>query len=174
MSWTTSAFDCPDMRPLSDALWPDDSVRTEQMRRLVPLFEAWLGWTDGQRADWAQAVALRTVREILPIALRAAKIDEALVLACEQAQDLDAAGAAAGAAAGHANVERDAARAARYASDAAGAAAGRANVERDAANAARAAANAARYASDAADAAASYAVLALAVTIWAEETEKVA
>ena len=156
--WTSDPLilDRPDVRLLNDALWPDDVVRTEQMLRLAPLLEAWPGWGDEKRVVWVRGVALRTAREILPIALRAAKIDEALVFACEQAKDLVAASYAS-----------DASRAASYTR-----------------YAARYAANAARYASDAASAAnfakyaessvASYAVLALAVTIWAEEAEKAA
>ena len=174
--WTDSplVLDRPDVRSLNDAAWSDDATRTEQMLRLAPLLEAWPAWSASKRAAWAQGVALRTVREILPIALRAAKLDEALVLACEQAKDLDAARVASNAASNAALYARGAAL---YVSNAAKAAK---NASHAASRAALYVSNAALYVSDAANyanaarAAAGVTVLTLAITIWAEEAEKVA
>lgn len=88
--WTSDPIqlDRPEVRPLNDAPWPDDVVRTEQMLRLAPLLEAWPGWGNEKRVAWVKAVALRTVREVLSITLRAANINERLVVACEKAEDL--------------------------------------------------------------------------------------
>jgi hypothetical protein len=120
---------------LNDSGWSSSTARGNGMRAYA-LQQLGCREIDGVR--FAQMVALRTIREVLPIALRAAGLEEHAVN-CESATDLTAADAAAAAAA------------ARYAADAAAAA--------------RYAAAAARYAADAADA---DQVLALAAKIATE------
>ncbi len=171
--WTDSfiALDRPDVRPLNDAAWPNDATRTEQMLRLAPLLEEWPHWSLARRKAWARRVALRTVREVLPIALRAAQIDNATIAACEQANGLEAE-MAARAASNTANdfasaaawdskcAESDAAKSAVWAG--AWAAIACALAESDPASAAGAAAGSAAVAD----------VLVPAVTIWVDESER--
>jgi hypothetical protein len=111
-----------------------DGLRNELLKPLVPM----IAGTKGARADEqrrAEFLAMWSINKIIPIALRAAKLEEHAV-ACESATTLPDAAYAAKAAAY-----------AAYAADAAAYAA-------DAAYAAKAAAYAAAYAADAADAAA--------------------
>jgi hypothetical protein len=93
---------------LNDAVWSSDVARTKACLPLALLTES------EAPAGWVDQYALRTTREILPIALRAAGLEYHAV-ACASAEDLDAAGRAAGAAS---NVASRAAFA-RYASNAA-------------------------------------------------------
>jgi hypothetical protein len=124
---------------LNDADWSSDDARTKACLPLALLTES------EAPAGWVDQYALRTTREILPIALRAAGLEYHAV-ACESAEDLEAAGRAA----------KDAYYAATYAADdaddAADAAYDAANAANDAnaANAACYAANAACYAANAA------------------------
>ena len=90
----------PDLRALNDAAWSTDAMRTEHM---VPVIEAlwdWSAWTDERRRRVVARVAERTIREILPIVLRQAGLnDEANRCAEEGTADAaDAAYAAARAA----------------------------------------------------------------------------
>jgi hypothetical protein len=151
----------PDLRPLNDA-FRDDAARTEHLVPVVLALWDWAEWPAGRRVDWARGVALRTIRQVLPIVLRARGL-VADAEACERAETLDQARAAA----------RDAAVAAAvvFARDAADAAA----VVFAAASAASVAfvsvVFAAAFAAAAADA--RHEVLALACRIWREEAERV-
>ncbi|MDR7574202.1 MAG: hypothetical protein QN194_14920 [Armatimonadota bacterium] len=64
----------PNIRPLNDA-FRDDRGRTETMSRLYALLEDWGWWSKSRRMRFARGVVSRTVREVLPAALRAAKLD---------------------------------------------------------------------------------------------------
>ena len=71
---------------LNDA--PDWSSPQARAEALLPLALAQLGAADADWAEWVRLLALRTVREVVPIALRAYELDEDLTTACEQAEDL--------------------------------------------------------------------------------------
>lgn len=183
----------PDLRPIQDAYGGDDARRTAAVVPLVEALWGWPDWTSERRGAWALAVALRTVQEILPIALRATGLGDQ-PSACGSATTLAAAWVAAGAAETTARSARSAARSAgRAASAAAGAArsaqsAGRAALAAaEAAQAARSAGRVALAVTAAAHAAARAAhaaarpagrstaradVLDLACRIWREEAER--
>jgi hypothetical protein len=142
---------------LNDSNWSSNEARTRGMRRIAI---AQLGSVDIDQKEFANIVALEVVRQIVPIALRAAasmKANakhkdalEASAAACEAATDLASARAAASAA-------NEKARTA-YAADAAYAAYAAYAYAADAAYAAYAAyADAAAYAADAAAYADAYA-----------------
>ena len=115
--WTDNPteLDVPDLRPLNDAIWSSDTLRTEWMVRVmlsvIPV------WRSPSRTAFVMRLALATVREVLPPALDAVGLSSAAEV-CRQASTLDAARAAARAAEAAARTARAAAR------DAAGAAAG--------------------------------------------------
>ncbi|MGH7432358.1 MAG: hypothetical protein ACREJL_01260 [Candidatus Methylomirabilales bacterium] len=84
IEWTDNpaAVGLPDMRPINDAPWTSPEGRA---RGLVPLMEAlweWESWSAERRGAWTQAVAQRTIAEVLPIALRAVGL-EAEAARCE-------------------------------------------------------------------------------------------
>jgi hypothetical protein len=176
----------PDIRSLNDAAWPD-SARTAAMLPLLAALSDWTEWGDARRMAWARSVVLRTVRELLPLALLRWPHH---AQACREARDLPAAAAAARAAAAYAAAALPASRitvqnrsrAAAHAEAAAAAAAyAAAHAEAAAAAAAYAAADAAYAAADAAYAAAdaayaaadaAAAILELACRIWTEEAER--
>jgi hypothetical protein len=120
---------------LNDAGWSSDAARTKACLPLALL-------TESEAAEgWEQQYLLRVIREILPTALRAAGLGDHAV-ACESAEDLEAAGRAAkGAyyAARAYNAASAAEYAAEYAARAAGAAyyAAKTTKDPDAAAAAR-------------------------------------
>jgi hypothetical protein len=60
----------PDVRALNDAPWSSDVARTRGMMMLAPMLCAWPTWDAERRAHWLRLVVLRTVRELVPIALR--------------------------------------------------------------------------------------------------------
>jgi len=129
-------------RRLNDANWSSPKVRADSLRAYA-LNQLGCSHIDGR--EFAKRVTLRTIREILPIALRAAKL-ESEAKACETAEDLKAAGAAARkarAAAAAADAAADAYAAAADADAAAAAAAADAAADAAAAYAADAAAYAA-------------------------------
>ncbi len=138
---------------LNDAAWPTNKDRTDGMRKLAI---AQLGSDTIDQKAFRLEVAFQTIRQIVPIALRAAaklnpKFAEALELcsvACEIAQDLSVARTAVRAALEKARETR-ASAAAAYAAYAAAAAAAAASA---AASAAAASAYAAADAAAAADA----------------------
>lgn len=152
-----AAAGLPDIRPLNDAGWSSDEARTRAMRPLVKALWGWPEWSEKKRVAWARRVALRTVREVLPIALDAAGLRRD-AQACRAARTLRSAAAAANAAAAPSG-----AAAAAYSADAA-----------ESAAAARAAAAAAAYARAAAYAspAAADRVLRLACRIMREEAQR--
>ena len=96
--------------------WTSDTARAKGLRRAAI---AQLGSSEIDQVDFAKALALETIRQIVPIALRNAGIQspplskdfETLAIACETSGDLDSAKKAA-----------HAADAAAYAADAADAA----------------------------------------------------
>jgi len=56
---------------LNDAPWSSDAVRTEHMLPLGSIILAWPSWSTEKRQAWAKVVATETIRQILPLALRA-------------------------------------------------------------------------------------------------------
>lgn len=80
------AVGLPDMRPINDA-FRDDETRTRCMLPVAIALWDWPQWSDDRRVAWVRAVVLRTVREILPIALRACGFEQSAA-ACERAEDL--------------------------------------------------------------------------------------
>jgi len=96
---------------INDADWPSPEARAEA---LLPLALAQVGTAEKDRRAWARALALGTIRRVLPIALRAAGLENH-AMACEAATTLDEAKKAANAANAAAG-----ARAAYYAVKAAG------------------------------------------------------
>ena len=112
---------------INDAMWPSPEARA---KALLPLALAQLGTAGRDRGPWVQRVAEGTIRQILPIALRAAsKVHpdeerraalEGAAIRCEQ--DGTGAAAAAAAVAADAADATDAAAAADSAVDAADAA----------------------------------------------------
>ena len=111
MTDNPNAVGLPDIRKINDA-YCDGRRRTDALIPWLVALEGWAEWPKADRVAWAQRVTLRTVREVLPIALRAEKLDEH-AQACEAAEDLASAKAAAGTAAGTA--ARDASWAASWA-----------------------------------------------------------
>jgi hypothetical protein len=83
----------PDSRSLNDGPWSSNRARTDAMLPLGVALWDWSDWTPKRRTAWAQRVSERTIREILPIALRAAGLT-AEAERCER----EGAGWAAGAA----------------------------------------------------------------------------
>lgn len=61
----------PDTDPINDGPWSTDRARTDNMLSLAPLLCEWPSWSSARRRRWARAVALRTIREVLPLALDA-------------------------------------------------------------------------------------------------------
>jgi hypothetical protein len=170
LQWTDDPVQTqfPDIRPLNDAWWESDAQRTEH---LVPVIEAlwdWPQWDKARQQRFAERLAERTIREILPPALETAGC-KAEAEACRKDGDeksaraakvaatsaaTDAANVAAASAAAYATATR-AAKVAAYAT---------------AANAAAAAANVAAYATAAAYAAGNS--LIFACRIWRECAEE--
>ena len=97
---------------LNDANWSSKEARAKGMRRVAI---AQLGSNKIDQKEFAEEVALQTIKQILPIALLAAAkmipahagALRACALACELALDLPAAHAAADAAARAADAEKD-------------------------------------------------------------------
>jgi len=174
--WTDSPAETgyPDLRPLNDAPWSSDEVRTQAMLPLLVSLAWWADADEARRKRFTNAVALRTIREVLPIALRAAGLELSAVR-CESAKDLAEASAAVAVAVNAADAARAVADAVAYA-DAAYAVNDAAYAAVNAADAARAAARAAAYVVAAANAAraatVAYAV-AYAVVVAAAAADKV-
>ena len=134
---------------LNDSAWSSNEARTKGMRRIAI---AQLGSVDIDQKEFANIVALEVIRQILPIALRAAakanpkRSDEleGSAVACEAATDIPSARAAARAANEKArSADADAAAAAAAAAYAACAAANAYDADANAADAYAAAADAA-------------------------------
>lgn len=96
MEWTDDPvyLGTPDIRPLNDAEWPSAAARTEAMIPLLAAVSGWKTWDTVDRVSWSRRVAERTIREVLPIALRAVGLEDAAVL-CETHGDAKSARAAA-------------------------------------------------------------------------------
>lgn len=81
-------------RRLNDSRgWGDDKTRAAGMRDLLISQIGSKGVVDDR--EFARRIALKTIQRVLPIWLRHGKIDEKLVLACEQAKTLEEAREAA-------------------------------------------------------------------------------
>lgn len=72
------------VRTLNDGVWSSDEARTEHCLPLALLDDA------SAAPEWRDRFALRTIREVLPIALRTIGLDNHAA-ACESASDLAAA-----------------------------------------------------------------------------------
>jgi hypothetical protein len=155
----------PDLRPLNDALWSSDVVRTHHLLPVMAAYWEWAEWSEEKRQRVMGRVVVLTVQRViagLPY------LSPEIVMRCQQATTLETAGAAAYAAARAAHAAADAAAYAAYAAAdaAADAAAYAADAACAAARAADAAANAAAHA--AANAAARDSVLITACALWVE------
>ena len=164
MEWTDAPMllDLPDMRPLNDAAWPSDEMRTQYLTRVAVAVWPWRDATADQRRKFARRLAELTIKRVLPPVLLAAGLKaEAERCKAEGTED------AARAASYPANAAR-AAHAARaaYAANAAYAAAHAAY-----AAAPPAAAAAAAAADAAADAADEVEALTTACDCWVEAAE---
>ena len=156
LPWTDSPVEVglPDLRPLNDARWSSDAVRTAALVPVVVALWKYSGWTKHQRTTWICRVVERTIREVLPVMLRYVGCEDAAIR-CEREGTATAAYAAYTAADAAARSAAYAAyAAATYAAGATGAAA-----------AAASAASAAAYAA----AAAADRILQLTCRIWQEE-----
>lgn len=101
-------------RRLNDARWAGEAARAAGMRDFAIAQLGSAGVVDER--EFATRLAIRTVREVLPVWLRVAKIDEGVVAACERADTLgDARDAAVGARRAYADAYADVYAAADYA-----------------------------------------------------------
>ena len=73
----------PDIRPMSDSSWSSDKARANGMIPVVEALMGWERWSVERRKAFVLRVAERTIREILPIALRRQGW-EAAAIRCEQ------------------------------------------------------------------------------------------
>ena len=102
----------PDLRPINDGRWSSDEARTEALVPVLIALWDWPDWSDARRQAWAERIVLRTVREVLPLAMTRWPEHAAACVAAETLQQAKAgAGAAAAAVAGVAAVAADAAEA---------------------------------------------------------------
>lgn len=86
----------PDIRGINDA-YLDDARRTAALLPWLDALDGWSEWPEARRIAWTMIVSLRTIREILPIALDAAGLPDH-AKACRAATDLVSARASAAAA----------------------------------------------------------------------------
>ena len=100
LAWTDdpAVLNMPDLRPLNDGPWSSDLARTTA---LAPVLVAVAPvWRDPVRREaWVRAIALETVRQILPIALHANGLTGA-ANRCAAVTDLTSAAAGAAEASG--------------------------------------------------------------------------
>ena len=87
----------PDLRRINDSRWASDGERTEHIVPVIVALWDWPRWTTARRIAWAKEVALRTIREVLPIVLELRGFNDEAA-ACRAATDLVLARAAASAA----------------------------------------------------------------------------
>jgi hypothetical protein len=158
----------PDIRPLNDAEWSSDAVRTTHLLRVMAALWDWQAWPLATRQAWTERVTVETVRQIIATL---PGLPDAERQRCRAATTPLAAAAAARAA--EAEAARAAAEAARASAMAAEAAARTADAAAEAAEAARAAARAAAEATAraAAEAAEADRVLILSCDIWCEAAD---
>ena len=62
---TDSPGDLPDLRPLNDAPWPNDTARTAALLPVMVALWDWREWSSKRQAQWAQRVVIDTVRRII-------------------------------------------------------------------------------------------------------------
>lgn len=70
--WSARPAGMPDLRLLNDALWSDDAARTAALVPVAVALWDWEAWPSSVRAGWVQRLVDRSMREILPNALRVA------------------------------------------------------------------------------------------------------
>ena len=173
LPWSDSPVSAglPDLRQINDSRWASDTARTQALLPVIIALWDWDKWTPQQKQTWATQVAERTIREIVPIALRVARL-EAEAQACEATGTESAASRAANAAysAARAASADSAARVASVDSAANAASVARAASAARAAYSAYSAASAARAANAAS---AAYSTLRLACRIWREEADAI-
>src|SRR5690606_6015529 len=65
IEWTDSPkiLGVPDIRPINDAPWSSDAIRTEHMLRLLEAVLPWERWSTKQRQVFAEQLAILTVQE---------------------------------------------------------------------------------------------------------------
>lgn len=78
--WTDSPSEINtlDKRRLNDRFTSDQARTVAMLPMMVALWD-WTAWSVEQQAEWTQRIARRTIREIVPIALRAAGLEDAAV-----------------------------------------------------------------------------------------------
>lgn len=88
IDWTDDpvSIGLPDLRPLNDAHWPSEEARARELITVAEALWDWAEWPADRRAAYAERVVLRTVREILPIALEAVGLPSR---SCRTAETLD-------------------------------------------------------------------------------------
>ena len=72
----------PEIHKLNDAFWSSNEARTIALLPVLEDLWDWPSWTQSEKYSWVSRVGNRTIREILPIALREAK----LILAVERCE----------------------------------------------------------------------------------------
>jgi hypothetical protein len=77
LTWTDNpeTVGLPDLRPLNDAPWSSDAERTKNLVPVVLAYWDWGEWSDAKRREIMTRVAEQTIRQVLPIALRAAGLE---------------------------------------------------------------------------------------------------
>jgi hypothetical protein len=164
--WSDSPINAgmPDIRPINDAMWSSNTVRTQAMLPMLAAISLWKDWTDHERQQFVSAVTIRTVREVIAML---SVLPEDIRQQCKAVKTLQDAWAAAEAAEAAGEAARAAAEAAWAAGTAAWEAAGTA-----AGTAAGAAAGAAAEAAGEAEMADD--MLAHVCIMWTEEADKIA
>jgi len=87
----------PDLRPLNDAHWTSDKIRTEQMLRVAVAIWPWRESSVEKKISFSRKLAELTIRRVLPLVLREANMPNQ-ALTCEQEGTGEAAASAAKAA----------------------------------------------------------------------------
>jgi hypothetical protein len=102
----------PDLRPLNDAKWSSDALRTQHCLPVALALWLWSDWSDARQQAFAERLAIATVREILADMLDACGLDSTACRAVTTLSEAESAARAARAAAAAAAADADAARAA--------------------------------------------------------------
>jgi len=76
--WSSLPGYLPSLVCINDAYWESDDSRTEHMLPLMSTLSMWSKWSRGKKIKWAEVVAVQTVRELLPIALYYAAVDDSM------------------------------------------------------------------------------------------------
>jgi len=69
--WSDDTTGTLDLRPLNDAPWSSDEVRTAALLPLGAIILGWPSWSQAKQQAWAKTVAEGVIRRILPPTLRA-------------------------------------------------------------------------------------------------------